>query len=65
MLSIYSWMFRVLLALSLGLLGATLGAIWPDSAHNGWMDIAGSGALVCAMIGVAFWTFSAWLSDER
>ena len=63
--SLYSWMFRVLLPLSLGLLGATLGAIWPDSAHTGWMDIAGPVALVCAMIGVALWTFSAWLSDER
>lgn len=62
--TLYSWMFRVLLPLSLGLLGATLGAVWPDSAHSGWIDIAGSMALVCAMIGVAFWTFSAWLSDE-
>ena len=44
---------------------ATLGAIWPDSAHNGWMDIAGPVALVCAMIGVSLWTFSVWLSDER
>ena len=63
-MSLYSWMFRVLLRLSLGLLGATLGAIWPDSGHNGWMDIAGTVALVCAMIGVALWTFSAWLNDE-
>jgi len=62
--TLYSWMFRVLLPLSLGLLGATLGAIWPDSAHSGWMDIAGSAALVCAMIGVALLTFSAWMSDE-
>jgi len=62
---LYCWMFRVLLPLSLVLLGATLGAIWPDSAHNGWMDIAGPVALVCAMIGVALWTFSVWLSDER
>lgn len=60
----YSWAFRLLLPLSLGLLGATLGAIWPDGAHDGWMDIAGPAALACAMIGVAFWTFSAWLGDE-
>ena len=58
-------MFRLLLPMSLGLLGATLGAIWPDSAHDGSMDIAGSAALMCAMVGVALWTFSAWLSDER
>ncbi|HEY4166996.1 MAG TPA: hypothetical protein VGM96_09470 [Reyranella sp.] len=64
-MSLYSWMFRVLLPLSLGLLGATLGAIWPDSTHHGWMDFAGTAALVCAMVGVAFWTFSVWLSDER
>jgi hypothetical protein len=57
-------MFRGLLPLSLGLLGATLGAIWPG-AHSGWTDVAGSVALVCGMIGVAFWTFSAWVSDER
>jgi hypothetical protein len=57
-------MFRLLLPLSLGLLGATLGAIWPDGQHTGWMDIAGPAALLCAMIGVALWTFSAWLSDE-
>jgi hypothetical protein len=61
--SFYSWMFRVLLPLSLGLLGATLGAIWPDPRHFGWMDIAGSASLVLAMVGVALWTFSVWISD--
>jgi hypothetical protein len=25
----------------------------------------GPPALVCAMVGVALWTFSAWLPDER
>ena len=61
--SFYSWMLRLLLPLSLGLLAATLGAIWPDSKHLGWMDITGSGALILAMVGVAFWTFSVWVSD--
>jgi len=61
---LYNWMFRLLLPLSLGLLGATLEAIWPDNLHNGWMDIAGPVALVCAMVGVALWTFSAWSSNE-
>jgi hypothetical protein len=28
------------------------------------MDIASPAALVCAMIGVAFWTLSAWLGDD-
>ena len=61
--SFYSWMLRLLLPLSLGLIAATLGAIWPDGKHIGWMDIAGSGSLMLAMVGVAFWTFSAWVSD--
>jgi hypothetical protein len=61
--SFYSWMFRLLLPLSLGLLAATLGAIWPDSRHFGWMDVAGSAALLFAMVGVALWTFSVWAGD--
>jgi hypothetical protein len=60
--SFYSWMFRLLLPLSLGLLGATLAAVWPDS-RLGWMDVAGSASLVLAMVGVGLWTFSAWMSD--
>jgi hypothetical protein len=56
-------MFRLLLALSLGVLAVTLGAIWPDSRHMGWMDITGAAALLLAMIGVALWTFSAWVGD--
>jgi hypothetical protein len=60
---VFNWMVRLLLPLSLGLLGATLGAVWPDSRHHGWMDFAGSGALLLAMIGVAFWTLSAWVED--
>ena len=59
----YSWMLRLLLPLSLGLLGATLSAIWPDGKHIGWMDVAGSGSLMLAMAGVALWTFSVWVSD--
>lgn len=59
----YSWMFRLLLPLSLGVLAVTLGTIWPDSRHMGWMDITGSAALLLAMIGVALWTFSAWVGD--
>jgi hypothetical protein len=59
----YSWIFRLLLPLSLGVLASTLGAIWPDSRHMGWLDITGSAALLLAMIGVALWTFSAWAGD--
>jgi hypothetical protein len=61
--SFYSWMFRLLLPLTLGLLAATLGAVWPDPRQSGWMDVAGSAALMLAMVGVALWTFSAWISD--
>jgi hypothetical protein len=62
--SFYGWMLRLLLPLSLGLLAATLGAIWPDSKHMGWMDVAGSASLVLAMVGVGLWTFSVWVGDH-
>lgn len=56
-------MFRLLLPLSLGVLAATLGAIWPDNRPLSWMDLAGAASLMIAMVGVALWTFSAWVSD--
>jgi hypothetical protein len=62
-LGMFNWMVPLLLPFSLGLLAATLGAVWPDSRHHGWMDFAGSAALLLAMIGVALWTFSVWIDD--
>jgi hypothetical protein len=56
-------MFRLLLPLTLGVLAATLGAIWPDNRPPGWMDLASAAALVLAMVGVGLWAFSAWISE--
>jgi hypothetical protein len=59
-----SWILRLFLLVSLGLLAVAISTIWPSARMTiGWMDVAGVSALGIAALGVAAWTFSAWLDD--
>ena len=59
------WMVRVLLPMSVGILGTALHMIWSDSLHpNRFMDVAGTVMLGICIVSVCLWCFSAWIEGN-
>jgi hypothetical protein len=62
-------MVRVLLPMSVGILGAALDMIWTEPLQaNRYMDVVGTVMLAVCMVSTCLWCFSAWMegkSSER
>jgi hypothetical protein len=63
--SFCSWLIRLLLPITIGILAALLYALWfdaPKSAPMSW--IAAGTALVVPLLAIVLWCIAAWTVDD-